>query len=268
MDIINIDDQHKLLLDIAQAFDNICSSNDIPYYMLGGSMLGAIRHKGFIPWDDDMDFGVQLEYFPKLIKCLDEQLPEYLKCCTYNNNQSVFYPFVKISDTRTIIDDLQIPLPLEEKIGINVDVFPLVQCRKEDQRIKTVWKIVDFYGKIYTNSRSRTGGVLLIKKALRFLCPISKKSFCNIIWKKICEVEEKDGDFLGNIIGRWKEKELIPISWYGRGVKYDFDKITLFGIKEYDKYLTHLYGNYMLLPPLEDRISNHVKNVYWKENIQ
>ena len=63
------------LLEIAKAFDAVCRKNNIPYYMLGGTMLGAIRHKGFIPWDDDMDFGVPRKYFDTLIEIFERDLP-------------------------------------------------------------------------------------------------------------------------------------------------------------------------------------------------
>ena len=70
---------HSVLLEIGKAFHNICGKNNIPYFMLGGTMLGAVRHKGIIPWDDDMDFGVPREYFDKLKKALCEELPSNME---------------------------------------------------------------------------------------------------------------------------------------------------------------------------------------------
>ena len=264
MKIISMDEQHKVLLDIAKAFDLVCSSNGIPYFMLGGTMLGAVRHKGFIPWDDDMDFGVPIAFFPQMIKCLEKQLPEYMVCCTHNNCESVFYPFIKIADSRTIIDDKQIPIKVENKIGINIDVFPLIQCVEGDQRIKSIWNVMDIYGKIYTNSRDKGWGTMFVKSLMRRLCPISKDGFYHLLCKKIKDIGG-DGDVLGNILGRWREKELIPNSWYGNGKKYEFGDISLVGLEESDKYLNKLYGNYMQLPSVEDRTYNHIQVAYWKE---
>ena len=72
---IGIDEIHARVLAIAKEFDKICTRHQIPYYMLGGTMLGAIRHKGFIPWDDDMDFGVPIAYYDQLEEILKEELP-------------------------------------------------------------------------------------------------------------------------------------------------------------------------------------------------
>ena len=89
---LNIEECHARLLKIAEIFDIICKDNGIPYYMLGGTMLGAIRHKGFIPWDDDMDFGVPRKYYKDLIDIFDKKLPNPYKYHTYNNSDAVIYP--------------------------------------------------------------------------------------------------------------------------------------------------------------------------------
>ena len=76
--IEDIKELQSILLDIAKEFHRICTMYEIPYYMVGGTQLGAVRHKGFIPWDDDMDFGVPRVYFEKLKVLLEESLPDKL----------------------------------------------------------------------------------------------------------------------------------------------------------------------------------------------
>ena len=73
---IDMDECHEHLLRIAECFDGICRRHGIPYFMLGGTMLGAVRHKGFIPWDDDMDFGIPRPYFNRFIETAREELPD------------------------------------------------------------------------------------------------------------------------------------------------------------------------------------------------
>ena len=134
---IDIEEVHHRILNIAEAFDKICAEHDIPYYMLGGTMLGAIRHKGFIPWDDDMDFGVPYEHYNRLISILEKELPRGMRCCTFENSKAVVYPFMKIEDTETCIEqerkyaahagknavdykgmqDVVHPQPAESKVG-------------------------------------------------------------------------------------------------------------------------------------------------------
>ena len=131
MDLLNIREIQLCCLKIAKEFAKICERHNIPYYMLEGTMLGAVRHKGFIPWDDDMDFGVPLEHFDEVINLLKKELPAPYKCSTYKDSKCVFFSFFKIEDTSTVLDDKQLPCRLANKIGINIDVFPLVHCNKE-----------------------------------------------------------------------------------------------------------------------------------------
>ena len=176
---IDIKECHKLLLGIAKEFDKICTKHNIPYYMLGGTMLGAIRHKGFIPWDDDMDFGVPNEHYNKLIDILEQELPERYKCFTYKNCESVKSPFAKISDTATRINDPRIKLPLEKQIGINIDIFPLYRCEPNDKKIKNIHIVGKVAQVLFIEQPTKNYIKSLIKKTLRILCPISNRYLIN-----------------------------------------------------------------------------------------
>ena len=86
---IDLQECHQHLLQIALCFDIICTKHQIPYFMLGGTMLGAIRHKGFIPWDDDMDFGIPRPYFQKFIKIAQKELPDKYEILTRKNAKAL-----------------------------------------------------------------------------------------------------------------------------------------------------------------------------------
>ena len=92
---ITLAECHKELLHIATAFDQICQKHHIPYYMLGGTMLGAIRHNGFIPWDDDMDFGIPRPYFAQFITLAEQELPPKYKLITSKNSPALKKGFIK-----------------------------------------------------------------------------------------------------------------------------------------------------------------------------
>ena len=143
-EIDNIEVIHTILLETAKVFHSICMDNKIPYFMLGGTMLGAIRHKGFIPWDDDMDFGVPRPYYNQLLQILERELPYPYRCCTYKNHQGVFAAFIKIDDSRTVAKDPRVRLPIKDQIGVNIDVFPLDYCQKDDRILKKIhmWETV------------------------------------------------------------------------------------------------------------------------------
>lgn len=262
MRTLTFDEQHHRLLAIAKVFDEICTKHNIPYYMLGGTMLGAIRHKGFIPWDDDMDFGVPRKYYNCLITTLENELPKQYRCSSYRTNPNVFSPFFKIEDTTTVIVDPRIPLPIEEQMGVNVDIFPLDYCDFDSPIANKVNMMTDIYSLVYIDSADGNKAKNMMKKFLRFLIPYKRDEFLDKL-NSYLESMNGDGYLLANVFGRWRKKEWIPKEWYGFNIRYQFENISLCGVKEYDKYLRQMYGDYTMLPPKEKQIP-HATQAYKK----
>ena len=259
--IESVSEVQHILLNIAKEFDRICTQHHIPYYMLGGTMLGAVRHKGFIPWDDDMDFGVPIEHYQELIDYLERELPIPYRCCTYKNHPAVLYNFIKIEDRLTCIDDKTIALPMEQKLGVNIDIFPLNTCVLGGEAEKKVRKKIDLLGKLYQESFAHPNSRLrkTAKRCLRLFTGSSPKKMQQKINQLLLSIHQ--GDSLGNLLGRWSEKEIVPIGWYGSGKRYEFEDTSFVGLEDYDNYLTRLYGDYRQLPPLGEREA-HVENVF------
>ncbi len=252
---------HNILLNIAKVFAEICDKHHIPYYMLGGTMLGAIRHKGFIPWDDDMDFGVPRPYYKTLIDCLEKELPYPYRCCTYKNNPGVYAAILKIDDCRTLVDDPTVPLSLDKQIGVNIDVFPLDYCSENDKNIIIIYKLGLLYQTVYVFNRQGKKWKNLIKRLLSSFFPVSRIRLLDLMHRQLSKV--KSGPMLANVFGAWKEKEWVPIEWYGENEKYIFEDTEFCGIKDYNAYLTKMYGDYMT-PPKGD-LHLHINNVYWRD---
>lgn len=248
---INTREQQQLILGIAKAFSSVCESNNIPYYMLGGSMLGAVRHQGFIPWDDDMDFGVPRAYYKKLKDLLDKQLPDRYRCRTFENSKNVVYGYIKIEDTFTKCNNAQFKKQGDDRLGLDLDIFPLDECNRGDMRIKKIIWLNDKYGRLFTASATRSSWKNVLKNILRFIFPFSQRFCYNYIEDQISKIES--GDYLANIYGHWEEKEVIPKEWYGENIKYKFEDTEFCGFLEFDLYLKQLYGNYMKLPPIEQQ---------------
>ena len=261
MEKIEINEIHSRILAIAKEFDRICSLHNIPYYMLGGTMLGAVRHKGFIPWDDDMDFGVPIEHYPTLIEHLEKELPSTYRCCTYKNHPAVLYNFIKVEDRDTCIDDGAINLPIDQKLGVNIDIFPLNICTLGGKAEKQIRKKEDLLGIVYQQSfiHPDSRWRKMAKKCLQLIYGRNPRRLQEEIDKMLFSIHK--GNCLGNLFGRWAEKEIVPIEWYGRNKRYEFEDTPFAGLEGYDKYLTRLYGDYMKLPPKEERIA-HVEHIY------
>ena len=171
---LNIKESQVRLLRIARHFDEICKANSIPYYMLGGTMLGAIRHHGFIPWDDDMDFGVPIEYYEQLRQLLKDNLPPDIRVCEYENCKGCRTAFIKLDDTHSCIDDKCVNLPLEEKLGLNIDIFPLVTCNKSGFMVNRHLFLTKFNSIVFTEPISGSRLKHHIKKVLQLLMPFSQ----------------------------------------------------------------------------------------------
>ena len=97
-----MNDIQKVILDIFKEFDRICTDNNIPYYAIGGTCIGAVRHKGFIPWDDDMDVAIPIEFWDKFIEIASRQLPDYYKLFSSMEVKHYRYLFIKIMDMQLL----------------------------------------------------------------------------------------------------------------------------------------------------------------------
>ncbi len=260
-EINSISEVHRILLDIAKAFVAVCDKHHIPYFMIGGTMLGAVRHKGFIPWDDDMDFSIPRPFYQQAINVLKEELPSPYRCCTYKDSPAVRFCFFKIEDSSTILYDRTLPLPREQHLGLNIDIFPLDYIDADDKKVRKLMNYRRLCRLLYVDnpdSKVKQG----IKKLMRLLIPIPH----NTILEKEEEIlmECASEKTLSNVFGRWKEREFIPLEWYGDDVFYTFENTSFRGIKEYDLYLAKMYGDYRQLPPENKRLV-HVTDRYYRE---
>ena len=257
--IDSIDDLHKILLAMAKVFHQVCVEERIPYYMIAGTQLGATRHKGFIPWDDDMDFGVPREYFKLIRKVLENKLPEPYH--VYGKDDGIVTSgILKICDDRTIHSHKWDEHP-EKQFGVNIDIFPL-------DRVSTMWK------RRMADCLMRIQGYKLYSASDR---PLFKKISAYIVKTALIGVKshglvdfveshlvENWGTQITNIYGCYGAvKETMPQEWYGKPVLNDFEDTQFYGVANPHEYLTHLYGDYMQLPP-EEKQRHHIVNMYWK----
>lgn len=243
---IEVKECHKYLLDLAKELHSICVRNNIPYYMLGGTQLGAIRHKGFIPWDDDMDFGVPRHFFKPLMAILDKELPSHYRVLSIYNSSTYTNGFFKIEDTRTLIKEQNVKGLTK---GINIDVFPLDYTNGKTGVFSKNWIIPQLY-KIENYSFADIEGVglrrICINRVLKTLfCWADNKTIFNFIDKYLIDA---NGTHMVNHYGAYEAKEVMKKEFFGTPQLYTFEDTKLYGVENYDDYLTHVYGNYMQIP--------------------
>ena len=262
MKAIDIYACHRLLLDIAAILDRVCRQNDIPYYMLGGTMLGAIRHGGFIPWDDDMDFGIPREHFDRLRTLLDDALrgtPYRLH--TYLNSPNKIN-YLKIVDTRTCIRGAW----ETTDTGVNIDLFPLdcgprwgLLTRPFAAYIYLMLIVKDYK---QLDAAPRRGLKRLIARTLKRL-PFRTDTLIAHIDRCILRHSRSGRDRCINYFGHWRSREIFPADIFGAPMDYAFEDMILLGPAHPDAYLSQLYGDYMQLPPPEKRVA-HTERIFFK----
>lgn len=254
---------HEMLLILARAFHEICAKNGIPYYMLGGTQLGAVRHKGFIPWDDDMDFGVPREYFRNLVSALKEQLPHNMSVLDITNSD-LYTDVLKIQLLGTIIEENG-----RKDKGVNIDVFPLDYTNLNKSKFsKNFLTYLSVKYNYFAFSASSQKG--FVRKTLQYLLHsvhlVDKYYFPKHIEKHSLK-NMGNATAIANHYGFWNLKEIVAKNIFGKPKLYEFETIQLYGVENANAYLSLLYGDYMTLPPKEKR-HIHCSNVWVIEGIR
>ena len=246
----------KIELDILKEFVKICMSNSLTYFMLGGSALGAVRHNGFIPWDDDIDVALPRTDYEKFLKIAQTYLPENMFLQTYETDKNYPQAFAKIrrNDT-TFIEKPSSRIKMNH--GVYIDIFPLdgyPQHFKEKVSFlikKKISKTIISCVFISDNAFKK-----VIKKIISFFCRNYQKEVKNldILYKKY---PYENSQTVANFSGAWGAKEIVPKNYFRKGVAGNFEGIEVNLPEKYHEYLTALYGDYMTPPPPEKRIGHH-----------
>lgn len=259
---ISLHESQSILLGIAKVVRDIADRHGIPFFMVGGTMLGAIRHKGFIPWDDDMDFGVTYDHYFELINILKEELPERYRCLYYEDDCPVKSFFFKVEDTETVVDDPCFNLPLTNKLGLSIDIFPIVSCTEQQSEEMTakVQKILK-KGKMRVIPQNASWSKKLTKKVLVLLGGGNNLKEKRKIKELLDSVPA--GDRFCNVSSPQFWRIIWPKSTFAELEEFPFEDTRFLGPKDFDAYLSRCYKKYMELPP-EDKRRTHLLDTYLK----
>ncbi len=257
----SVEKLQKIELDIFREVISVCEKLHLKYFLLGGTLLGAVRHQGFIPWDDDIDIGMMREDYEVFLAKAQELLPKHLFLQT---NQTDNWPanFAKIRNSNTTFVETSVG-KREMNHGVYIDIFPLdfyPTCK-----IKQMF--FGFKNKIYVEKISSifTGGTSLhgwrkglVNCVASLICPTVE-----IALKKRERLfkKQKQSLLVANHCGAWGKKEIVPVEWYGDGCELSFEGLRVRAPIHYEKWLTQVYGDYMQLPPEEKRVTHHYTDV-------
>lgn len=254
--------QHRLL-NIATVVDELCAKHDIPLYMIAGTMLGAVRHKGFIPWDDDMDFAVPYRYYYELIDVLNKELSADYRCITYKESKTYTVPWIKVEDARTVVFDKDLDLKEDELPGLTIDIFPIVNCERGecDLIIEKIQNKVRRLSRVLSLSHIHNQWMLFLKRPIRLLLSQIANRIISGIFKNMDAIPP--GEFYIIPVDPNYHNRYFPKQWFTPLKRFTFENISFYGVSDYDNYLKELYHDYWELPPEEKR-RIHCNSVYVK----
>lgn len=252
---------------ILLSFQEFCQRNNLRFYLSGGTLLGAIRHHGFIPWDDDIDVCMPRKDYERLEQIYINNEQKY--CLRSRNLGNFIAPFAKLVDKNTWIDSQFTSDDMNRHLWI--DIFPVDGLPESLDAVKKIYKQCEFYRRIFLITNAKLGeGKSTFHKYIKYIL----KPLSVLYGKKHC-VEKIDQ--LAHKYQYEQCKYVGAITWglYGAGermLKSKFEKQVLVEFEGYkfptfscwDSYLHGLYGDYMKLPPVEKRQTHDMK-VYVKE---
>ena len=253
-----------MMVDILSDIHTFCETHNLRYYMAFGTLLGAVRHKGFIPWDDDIDIWMPRPDYDRFLK---EYTSPYYAAIWAGNTLNYPLDFAKVHDTRTVVKEEG----GDGNWGLFVDIFPLDGSPDKKRWLLTL-KQVSFVRHLVANQRftrkldfSKKAGwkknlsilagklvhpFLSLKKLLLWEDRIMKK-YAFDDSEHVCDFTDLAAQFFDKKIF----SESVPLTFEGR---------TFLAPVDYNKCLTMIFGDFMTPPPPEKQVSNHGAKAYWK----
>lgn len=270
---INLAERKIILLQMMVEIDSFCRKNHILYYLAFGTLLGAVRHKGFIPWDDDIDIMMPREDYDRFAHSFPKSgLYQFI----YSSNMKN-YPlaFGKVIDTRTVKYERM--RGKYQVMGLDIDVFPIDNY---PSNLDEATKWCDEIAKKQSYSKQLFAPFSKSRNAIRTIAKNTRIFFRHIqddlglpsVDKLVTDIDALSQKYNGLETGYCG---IAAINTYGvrkRNRKEVYDKVVniefegkqFFAPIGYDEYLKDIYGDYMQLPPVEKRKSHHSFRAYWK----
>ena len=264
MKTIDVEQMKQIQLDILADVADFCKKNDIRYFLSGGSMLGAVRHKGFIPWDDDIDINMPRPDYNRFIH--EYKNSNYSVLC-WENNSAFICSYAKVADTRTKLEENS---NFGVNLGINIDIFPVDGLPKKESKIpitvkkmKTLWGLIVCATVQDISKRSRKKKIEI--RVMRCFYKIFhlQSYFTGLTIRRAQKYRFDNSSKVAVLVWGYGIKEVISHKTACEYIEVPFEQYNFCIPDNYDEYLTSLYGNYMSLPPEKDRIYKHQARAYW-----
>ena len=266
----------KLDFEALKAFIGFCDKHGLRYYAIGGTLLGAVRHEGFIPWDDDVDVAMPRKDYDKFISLVTsgEKIGEDFSVECWQAGDKIQSYFAKICATEFEIQEEVLEESSLRK-GYLVDIIPLdgtPECSflRKLYYGRVMWLrflcgTANVHTGIVTSRPKWEQCVLRVVRALRLYRFLSVEKIYRKMERLFRRQKSETASFAGTMMGAYKTKEIVPRKYFGETYdqcsSWKFEDLEIRGPKEWDAYLTHMYGDYRTLPPESERKVHYKRQI-------
>lgn len=260
MNLQDLDKIKAVQLEIMDEIHRICRENSVDYYLICGSFLGAVRHKGFIPWDVDIDIAMPRKDYIRFKQLCESELSDKFRYCDHTVIKTYHQPHALICKKNTNVytkyDKIN---PIIKNYGIYVDVFPLDNAPDDEmlreKQAKKLLKIRKFKEQripySYSENKLKRYAHYIRSALLSF---VSVRKINQKQQDEMTRYHNENTECICSMASGYKySKQCMPKALYGTPTLYEFEDRQFFGPEKADEYLTRIYGDYMKLPPEEKR---------------
>lgn len=249
----------KIQLEILDEIVAFCQENNIRYYLAYGTLLGAVRHKGYIPWDDDIDIHMPRPDYERFIATFNAHNGKNA-VVTHEHERRYHVPFAKVYRKGTIVNEF---FYKQSVFGVYVDIFPLDGIKSSRQAYWCGQCIRFMYIKtsIFNNRQTLMRKARLAITKL-ILLPFSSHFILKTMRRIATRYKFEECENVCSFGSRTALREILPREVYDKSITVTFEGNEYCAPEGYDKYLTQKYGNYMQLPPKEKQVSTHDSQAY------
>ena len=261
---MNMNDVQSKILDIFLKVNEICERNNLTYYAIGGTCIGAVRHQGFIPWDDDLDIAVPIEEWDTFWAVMERELPDTYEIYNGNHINHYRYVFNKIHDANTtFIEEAEKGFPDSYK-GIFIDVMPIAGIPADHFERGKFYKKIRHLGILnfirrYPIKEMENKKRKVLCFVLHALSPFISFHYYSDQWIRLLKkYPMKEAQYTGYT---WwdqiSENLCFPMEFFKDTTRMPFETTQILCPVDYDGYLTKQFGDYMTLPPEDQRLDHH-----------
>lgn len=273
-----MEELHGYELEALKEFTALCEKHGLTYFVIGGTLLGAVRHRGFIPWDDDVDVAMPRKDYDKLLT-LAEEFPYPLVLEDYHFTKGFKSYFAKIRNDSIELSEALTDNTADKRVGYLIDILPIDGTPNVPLFRKLYYGAVlglrflcgaaNVHTGIRTSRPKWEQTVLKVCRAIKLYKLLTIERI--YVWMdRLFHTQDVDNStYSGTITGAYKTREIVETRLFGIGkepVYVPFESIKVRAPKHYKRYLRHIFGNYEELPPEADRKIHYVGKIEKKQN--